>query len=620
MGRVLLVCRLASRDLRRRWNEALLLLLALTVAATTLTLGLVLHGVTDQPYAQTRAATRGPDVVAESSFVANGSTSPDDLAGLVALQRSTGVRASSGPYPMTTAVFRTPTLTAGADVEGRTPGGATVDQPKVTAGTWIQPGGVVVERTFATAASLHLGQRITLNERAFKVVGFAVTAAFSPFPEIGCQAGCSFGSIQLDSTDTGLMWTTEAAARDMATRAAPLTYFSNLKLVNPASANVFEGARGNDYNGYGTPSTVPFLRSWQQTGRQDSNLVRNEQIVLLVGSWLLAILAVASVAVLVGGRMADQMRRVGLLKSVGSTPGLVASVLLAEYLVLSVVGATVGLFGGWLFAPIFTHPGAGLLGAAPTPPLTTGAGLLVFAVSLGVALLAALVPALRAASTSTVRALADSARPPRRAKVLIALSSRLPVPLMIAFRVMARRLRRTVLSILSVFVTVSGIVAVLIAHGRLSAAENSGHFGFAGANGLINPRTQGANQVLLVVTAMLIALAAVNAIFVTRAIAQDARHATAITRALGATPGQVSAGLSSAQTLPALLGALLGIPGGFALYDLAKHGGSSATLPSPGLLLTVVVAAVVAVAMLTAIPVRLAARRPVAPILQTELA
>ncbi len=41
---------------------------------------------------------------------------------------------------------------------------------------------------------------------------------------------------------------------------------------------------------------------------------------MLVGSWLLAILAVASVAVLVGGRMAEQLRRVGLLKAVGCTP------------------------------------------------------------------------------------------------------------------------------------------------------------------------------------------------------------------------------------------------------------------------------------------------------------
>ena len=64
MGRILLVCRLAARDLRRRPAEAALLLLAIIAATTTLTLGLVLHGVTDEPYESTREATAGPDVVA----------------------------------------------------------------------------------------------------------------------------------------------------------------------------------------------------------------------------------------------------------------------------------------------------------------------------------------------------------------------------------------------------------------------------------------------------------------------------------------------------------------------------------------------------------------------------
>jgi hypothetical protein len=66
MGQILLVGRLASRDLRRRPAQSLLLLLVITAAMATLTLGLVLHGVTSKPYQQTRMATGGPDVVASS--------------------------------------------------------------------------------------------------------------------------------------------------------------------------------------------------------------------------------------------------------------------------------------------------------------------------------------------------------------------------------------------------------------------------------------------------------------------------------------------------------------------------------------------------------------------------
>jgi len=64
VGRILLVARLAGRDLRRRRLEAALLLLAMVAATTTLTLGLVLRDAASDPYQQTREATNGPDVVA----------------------------------------------------------------------------------------------------------------------------------------------------------------------------------------------------------------------------------------------------------------------------------------------------------------------------------------------------------------------------------------------------------------------------------------------------------------------------------------------------------------------------------------------------------------------------
>jgi ABC-type antimicrobial peptide transport system permease subunit len=587
----------------------------MTAATATLTLGLVLHGVTDQPFAHTQAATRGPDVVAESSYLQpSNATSPADLAALGALARHPGVAASSGPYPMTTAVVRAHGVTVGADVEGRSPSAAAVDQPKVTTGTWVRPGGVVVERSFAYALGLHVGSPLSLNGRAFRVVGEAVTTAFSPYPELGCLAGCSFGPVQLDAADTGLMWAMPAAAESLATKSAPLTYYLNLRLTEPSRANDFANSLSNNYNGVGNPSSAPFIMSAQQVARHDANLVRNEQTVILIGSWLLAILAVASLAVLVGGRMADQMRRVGLLKAIGGTPGLVATVLMAEYLAVALLSAAAGLILGRLFAPLLTGPGYGLLGAAPAPPMSLSTIAVVAGVALAVAVVAALVPAVRAARTSTVRALADSARAPKRTAWLIALSARLPVPLLIAVRMMSRRVRRTVLSMLSVFVTVSGIVAVTIAHERLNTAR------FAGTSGLINPRTMGANHVLLLVTVMLIALAGVNAVFITRAIAVDARHASAITRALGATPEQVTAGLSAAQIVPALTGALLGIPGGIALYNSVRHGDAAAPPPGPLVIVAIVIGAVLVVTILTAIPARLAARRPVAEILQTELA
>ena len=90
----------------------------------------------------------------------------------------------SGPYPVTWAVLGAHGLTASAEVEGRDRAPASIDQPRVTEGSWIRNGGVVVERTFAEALGVHTGDSIMLNGRPINVVGIAVTAAFSPYPEI----------------------------------------------------------------------------------------------------------------------------------------------------------------------------------------------------------------------------------------------------------------------------------------------------------------------------------------------------------------------------------------------------------------------------------------------------
>lgn len=108
-----------------------------------------------------------------------------------------------------------------------------------------------------------------------------------------------------------------------------------------------------------------------------------------------------------------------------------------------------------------------------------------------------------------------------------------------------------------------------------------------------------------------------NAIFITRATVQDSRHTCAVTRALGATPDQVAVALSAAQVLPALLGAIVGIPGGFELYALASQGGTSSQ-PSALVLVAAVLGTIVAVAGLTSVPARFGARTPVVEVLRSD--
>jgi ABC-type lipoprotein release transport system permease subunit len=613
MGRLVLICRLAARDLRRRPGEAVLLLLAIVAATTTLTLGLLLHGVTSHPYDTTRAETAGPDVVANVTPLPDGK--PADITALRALTRAHGVAGHSGPYPLIQGVVRRDGHVAAVQLEGRDSAAASVDQPKLTDGSWIRQGGVVVERSFADAFDLHTGDRITVNGRPFRVLGLAVTAAMSPYPETFCLTPCALGAQpspngpaapHAPEAHPGLIWLTRGDLSSLGPQPSGLSYVANLKLADPAAAPAF----ANDHTS--ASFSAPSLEAWQGLSQDDSNLVRNEQRALLTGSLLLSLLALASIAVLVGGRMADQIRRVGLLKAVGGTPKLIAAVLLAEYMALALIAAALGLAIGWPAAPLLTSPGAGLIGSAGSVRITTSTVEVVVAVALAVAAVATFVPALRASRTSTVLALADSARPPRRMRWLIRFSARLPVPLMLGLRVAARRPRRTALCVLSVAITVTGIVAVLAAHAQLSAQQ------VVGSSGLSNPRADRLNQVLLVITVMLIALAAVNAVFITWATVLDARHSSALERALGATPQEVSSGLSAAQVLPALAGAIPGIPGGILLFN-AVSPTKSAHVP-PGWILAVLVATPLVIALLTAIPARLGGRRAVAEILQAELA
>jgi putative ABC transport system permease protein len=117
----------------------------------------------------------------------------------------------------------------------------------------------------------------------------------------------------------------------------------------------------------------------------------------------------------------------------------------------------------------------------------------------------------------------------------------------------------------------------------------------------------------VIITVMLVILAAANTAFIIWATVVGARQPSALAHAFGATPRQVSVGLSAAQLLPALPGTIVGIPAGIYLYRAVTH--DQITVPRPWQLLA------------DGDPARrhrahchpsLGARRPPAEILQSE--
>lgn len=595
-GHLLLVCRLLVRDLRRRPVETVLLLLAITAATGTLTLGLALNDVATRSYDHTREATAGPDVVARPLSIG-----PAALAALEPLVTAPGVTGHSGPFPVLFGEVTAGGQTALAVVEGRDSAPARLDRPAVTDGTWVRPGGVVVERAFADALDVRTGDTVHVGGHALRVLGTAVTAARTAYP----YAEWHFPGSPM-SERGGLVWVDDG---DIAALAGtePLTCTLNIALADPAASAAFLDAvkPALDHAAFEGGIT---LTTWQEIAADDGKSVERAQEALLIGSWLLALLAVAGAGGIVASRVAGQHRRVGLLKAVGAGPAMIAAVHLAEYLVIGLTAAGTGVLAGWLAAPVLIEPSAGLLGAVGTQPPALLTVLAATALALTIAVAATLAPVVRAAATSTASALADHAASPLRSQWRIRLSRRLPATLLIGVRINARRPRRAWLVTVNALITTTALVAVL-----MNQAQDRPFV--VGTAELTNPLAERAGQAMLVVAIVLCVLALINTVVSTWLAVLDTRELLAVARTLGATPSQAGAGLAVAQLLPAIPGAAAGIPCGIGLVVQAGRG---ALRYPPGLwLAATAVGVLLAIAALTAAPALAIARRPVVEALRS---
>jgi putative ABC transport system permease protein len=137
------------------------------------------------------------------------------------------------------------------------------------------------------------------------------------------------------------------------------------------------------------------------------------------------------------------------------------------------------------------------------------------------------------------------------------------------------------------------------------------------AGGLSDPVINRDEQMLAVITVMLVTLAVLNTIFTTWATVLDARRSSALMRALGARRRRVSSGLVVAQVLAAVPGAIVGIPLGIGLYTAAVSGGA---LPPPLWLVATVIGTLVVMAALTVVPARLGSMQPIVEVLASEAA
>jgi hypothetical protein len=602
MSRLRLGVRLATRDLRRRTAETVLLFMALAVAATTLTIGLTLHGQTAAPYAVTRARTAGPDIVAAIFPGPKGTVTASGRARLRALGELPDVAARSKLFPTAWASIYADGISGVAEVQGRDSSPSAVDRPHVVAGRWVGPGDVVVERAFAEAMGLSVGDRVDLGGVHVKVSGIAVSAALPPYPQL-CTIGCILDRPNWFSAEPGLVWATRHRTSALASPREPLVWFQYLTLHDPDSAPAFARRHG----AAGPPSGRPQLDPWQSIAARQAEQLAHERTAVVFGSTLLVVLALATLVVLVGGRLSDEVRRVGVLKAAGAGPAFVTGLLLTSYLAIGLAAAVVGLATGQLLTPRLVGVSAGLLGHEGATGVSSAYAAVVVGSVLAVVVLATALPARRAARTSTVRALGAGGHVPRRHRLVVALSARLPAAGLLGLRLAVRRPRRAALTAVSTATAVCAGVVVVLAQAGLQAERGN-------VGGPADPQVAQLHTVTTALTLLLAVMAAVNLVFVTRANAVDARRVLAVARAVGVTPIEAAAAVGLGQLLPATLGLAVGGATGSLLYHALSP--SHPTAPPTTQLVGLAVVTVVVSLALTAVPAWLEAGRPLAQTLR----
>src|ERR1019366_4331071 len=361
---------------RRRVQTAVIgLVVLVSTAACTLALGLLVDS--SAPFDHAFSAQRGAQLATSVNPV---KASPAQIA---ATERLPGVTAASGPFPETVisgqvsfpgigGEFNLPPVT----LAGRPSPGGPLDDNTLDSGRWVrQPGEVVVSRDLA-GPTLGLGQQIALT-------GVPGTARLTV---VGIAKSIT------DSADGWVMPGEIAALQPGGTPPSAQMLYRFTAASTAAQLNA------------DLATVLPFVVAFGIIG---------------------LVMSVLIVTNVVAGAVVAGYRRIGILKSIGFTPGQVV----AAYVSLAVIPAILGCLAGVLLGNLLSIPllsktanvyGVGVL---TVPPWVSG--LVPVAVCLLVAV-AALLPALRAGRLQlprpvTIGLAAPFARPARAAVTLVAI-------------------------------------------------------------------------------------------------------------------------------------------------------------------------------------------------------
>jgi putative ABC transport system permease protein len=566
----LLWLKLAFAGLSRRRLQAGLTVTVVAAAAAALTLALAIGAVAGRPWERTFAATRGAHVTA---FSLSGGRD------LTVVERQPGVVASTGERPTAFTSFRHDGGRFGlrlVGVHGRPPA---LDRPLLVAGRWPRDGEVLLERSFARVLGLAAGDALVAgNGIRLRVAGISVVTQGEPYPL--AQPGLGFVRV-------------ETLARVAPVRAR-WSHVVGVRLADPDGAAPF-AARLQTLLGPGV-----HVETWTDTRAEATAASKTSRVVLASFSVLLLLAAGFVLATLIGGRVLAQVRELALLKAAGLTPGEVVRVFVFEQLALGAVGTVIGIAAGTLTAPLFVTRSASLLGASEIPAFDPLRALGITAVVLAAVTLATLLPTWRAGSRTTASSLAAGVSSPGTSRPRFThLADRLglPIPLTLGAADAFANRGRAVVTALCLALTVGSIVATL----GLEASLDVGVGAPIGDPIAYHGDAERLRAVVYGLDAVLLCVGIANIVATLLLGVRERVRDLALLKAVGLAPRQVASVFLSAQAVVASLGALAGIPIGFALFrTVIAANGSTDAFAYPtwwwlGLLVPVTVALVLVV-------------------------
>jgi putative ABC transport system permease protein len=606
-----LATRLAWRNLRRRPGQALLLLLTLTIATGTLGVSLTMLGSADGPWDRVWRTTSGfhvgaivyhpPDEPGDRELVAR------QRREAVALAKEPGVVAVGGPW---THLYGSIDIGDGSEdltAEIRDPAPSDVDQPLVTAGQWLgDAGGVVLESGLASTIPAGPGDVVTIQGRPFTVRGVAMTVSRGRFP----------------LSRPAQVWVTPRTARALRdTGATPEGFAMQLRLRNPNDAGAFVAAHGSfDYD-QPSSSVTASLETWQhRRGDSHSDLDILAGTLFIAGT-LVAVLTIATAAVLVAGRMAAQIRQVGTLKAIGVTPRQVVLTLLVEYMAVAAVATAIGLAIGRVIAPRLAETSVTILGSPQSPPLTLTKVLIVAGVAFSVVVLATLRPGFRGIRHSTLRSLVSGARSPKRPARMARTAESVGAPpaIVLGLRSAWRRPGRLLTNATGLALAVAMIVVAVGLRESLDllkvAPPEPGH---AASDAAVEILYEQIRAIVIATAFLLMILGAINAFIVATFAARDSARNHAVVRAVGGTPRQTITALIVSQLGACVVAVAVGIPLGLGMWSLMAGGDLPEVNVSGTSLVLLAVAVPLVFSALVSIPARMLARQPVTQSLAYE--